>query len=402
MIGSSDSVSAPHRHQVFARLVLAVGLSALLAFATLGALAQDPIPASLSDAEFWRISEQLSETNGYFQSDNLVSNETTLSTVAADLATRVKPGGVYLGVGPEQNFTYITAIRPRIAFITDIRRGNLHMHLMYKALFELSSDRADFFGRLFSKPRPAGLNAQSSAADLMNAYWDAPFSDEATHHANFDAIKSLLVKKHRFPLSDDDVKGIESIYRAFYDNGPRITYGSSLTRIAPRGVTYADLMMSIDTVSGRERSFLSTEEGFAFLKSFESKNLLVPVVGDFAGTKALRGVGQYLKDHSGVVTAFYVSNVEDYLTRNGVWPAFCANVATLPLDEASLFIRPLPIRGLGTFTLMTVNGITVRDAVLLGGVVTHSETRAGGPPVGRGGTAQPFSSIAAEVTDCRK
>ena len=68
----------------------------------------------------------------------------TLSTVAAALSERAKPGGVYLGVGPEQNFTYIAAIRPKIAFITDIRRGNLQLHLMYKALFELSADRAEF------------------------------------------------------------------------------------------------------------------------------------------------------------------------------------------------------------------------------------------------------------------
>src|SRR6185295_7076508 len=94
----------------------------------------DKLPASLSDREFWSLSGQISESDGFFRSnsgspDNLLSNEGQLSTVAAQLATRVKPSGVYLGVGPEQNFTYIAAIRPRIAFITDIRRGNLHLHL---------------------------------------------------------------------------------------------------------------------------------------------------------------------------------------------------------------------------------------------------------------------------------
>ena len=61
-----------------------------------------------------------------------------------------------MGVGPEQNFTYIAVTRPAIAFIVDIRRGNLDLHLMYKALFELSADRADFVSRLFSRKRPAG------------------------------------------------------------------------------------------------------------------------------------------------------------------------------------------------------------------------------------------------------
>ncbi len=75
-----------------------------------------------------------------------------------DLLERVKPGGVYLGVAPEVNFSYITAIKPRMAFIIDIRRGNLHEHLLYKALFEMASDRADFLSRLFSRKRPAGLS----------------------------------------------------------------------------------------------------------------------------------------------------------------------------------------------------------------------------------------------------
>src|SRR4051812_27198677 len=77
------------------------------------------LPSSLSDGEFLSLSERLSEANGSFVSrsgspDNLLSNENTISSLAAELVTRVKPGGVYLGVGPEQNFTYIAASRPRL------------------------------------------------------------------------------------------------------------------------------------------------------------------------------------------------------------------------------------------------------------------------------------------------
>ncbi len=73
-----------------------------------------------------------------------------MQRVVPDLTRTVKPGRVYMGVGPEQNFTYIAATRPAMAFIIDVRRGNLQLHLMYKALFELSTDRADFVSRLFS------------------------------------------------------------------------------------------------------------------------------------------------------------------------------------------------------------------------------------------------------------
>ena len=114
------------------------------------------LPSRLTDGEFWRLIEDISEPNGFFRSENLVSNEDTFQFVIPDLQRIVKPNGVYLGVGPDQNFTYIVALRPRIAFITDVRRGNLHLHLMYKALFELSADRAEFLSRLFSRGvRPA-------------------------------------------------------------------------------------------------------------------------------------------------------------------------------------------------------------------------------------------------------
>src|SRR4026208_2289526 len=86
-------------------------------------------PARLSDQEFWRTIEEFSEPNGFFRSDNLVSNEDTFQYVIPELKKRVRTGGVYLGVGPDQNFTYIAALRPRLVFIIDVRRGNLHAQL---------------------------------------------------------------------------------------------------------------------------------------------------------------------------------------------------------------------------------------------------------------------------------
>jgi hypothetical protein len=69
------------------------------------------------------------------------------------------------------------------------------------------------------------------------------------------------------------------------------------------------------------------------------KNLIVPIVGDFAGPKALKAIGRYVAEQGATVTAYYTSNVEQYLFQNGVWQAFYANVATLPVDERSTFIR---------------------------------------------------------------
>jgi hypothetical protein len=74
----------------------------------------------------------------------------------------------------------------------------------------------------------------------------------------------------------------------------------------------------------------------------ETNNLIIPLVGNFSGDKTLRTVGAYLKQHGGTLTAFYTSNVEQYLFQQGDdWNRFYANVATLPLDSASTFIRSL-------------------------------------------------------------
>jgi hypothetical protein len=288
----------------------------------------------------------VSEPDGYFRSDNLLSNEAWFQYVIPDLTRTAKTDRVYLGVGPEQNFTYMAALKPKMAFILDIRRGNLELHLMYKALFELSSDRADFVSRLFSRKRPEGLGRQSTATDIFGAFAKAEPS-QALYSENVQAIHERLTSEHGFPLSVEDTRGIEHIYHAFFQFGPNINYASSTGGFGGSRVTYTDLMTATDEM-GRSRSFLATEENFAFLKDLEQKNMVVPVVGNFAGPKAIRAIGQYLKDKQAMVSAFYLSNVEQFLRQDGIWNNFCGNSLALPLDETSMFIRS--VRG-GRFGL---------------------------------------------------
>ena len=317
----------------------------LLFLAPVAGRVQDTLPASLSDREFWALTEQLSEPDGYFRSnsgspDNLLSNEGSVSVMAAGLAERAKPGGVYVGVGPEQNFTYIAAMRARIAFISDIRRGNLHLHLLYKAVFEMSADRVDFVARLFSGKRLEDLPRTSSANRLLNAYSAADPVTEEVFRSNLSAVNNHLTKTRQLPLSAEDLSGIEYVARQFHRFGPAIDYVSSVRGSAPGSAgSYARIQTAWDS-RGAERTYLATEETFAFVKSLQSRNLIVPVVGDFAGPKALRAIGAYVRERGATVGAFYVSNVEQYLQRNGVWASFCANFASMPLDANSVFIRP--------------------------------------------------------------
>jgi hypothetical protein len=329
------------------RVPLAIGVTVVAGVLVLAGARRlnasaDTLPERLTDEEFWKLSVDMSEPNGEFRSDNLLSNELYYSEVIAPLVQQVRPGRVYLGVGPEQNFNYIVAIRPKMAFITDIRRGNLHTQLMYKALFEMSSDRADFISRLFTQERPEGLTETSTVREIIDKYWVIPTSSDEVYKKNLQAIKDhLTTAPHHLPLAQEDLDGIERVYWNFYWWGLPINYNSSANNGGGFGgnmANYASLMLATDA-AGISRSYLATDEGFRFMKDLESRNLIVPVVGNFGGPKALKAVGQYVRDHGATVSAFYLSNVEQYLRQDGIWMTFCANVASMPLDETSTFIR---------------------------------------------------------------
>ena len=307
----------------------------------------ESLPASLSDETFWRLVTDFSEPNGFFRSDNFLSNEVEYQWVIPTLTSTLEAGGVYLGVGPEQNFTYIVALRPKLAFIVDIRRGNLHEHLLYKAFIEMSADRAEFLSRLFARKQPADLPASADIEQLMTAYQHEEASP-ALFDRNLQAAKDWLVKHHSFGLSDEDLSGLEYVYKAFYDGGPDLNYSFPNGGFFRGGnfPTYADLMTETDG-HGERRSYLATEDHFRTLAELEKKNAIVPLVGNFAGPKALRAVGAYVRQHNATVSAFYTSNVEMYLFQQGDdWKKFYGNVATLPVTEKSTFIRSVSNRGL--------------------------------------------------------
>ncbi|HEY5547484.1 MAG TPA: hypothetical protein VIK50_15630 [Gemmatimonadaceae bacterium] len=314
-------------------------MAGLLLLAPQSAARAQGLPARLSDQQFWKLVTESSEADGFFQSDNLVSNELTLQYIIPELVKARAPGGVYLGVGPDQNFTYIAAMRPRAAFIVDIRRGAFLQHLMYKALFELAEDRADFLSLLFSRPRPTGIVADAAPLQLLEAFYPVA-TDSTMYWRTLNSIKDRLTKQHGFVLSAEDFGGIEFVFTSFYLGGPDITYNYGAGFGRGRGMpSFADLIVATDA-EGLNRGFLATEQQYGVVRQLQLRNLIVPIVGDFAGPKALRAVGEYLRDHGAIVSAIYTSNVEQYLFREPhKWRQYYENVATLPVDSTSTFVR---------------------------------------------------------------
>jgi hypothetical protein len=329
--------------------VFAIGISLSLSPATqawqsawLEQVPSETIPAS----EFSRIIRELSEADGFFRSDNFISNETSYLHVVDKMRRLGATGGAYVGVGPDQNFTYIAKIRPQIAFIVDIRRQAIIQHLMFKAIFAVSENRVQFLSRLFSKPLNGGdVPGRDSPVDQILKYVDEAPSSEEVFDSNLASIRDTIENEFQFPLSERDRSSLSSVYSAFRNENLNIQYrsGSGNWGGPQWGYfpTLKDLIMQQD-LHGKLGNFLTCEDDYEFLRKLHRSNRIIPVVGDFAGPKALAGVGDYLKKHGHSVTVFYTSNVEQYLFANGSFGTFVENVRKLPITDKSLFIRAFP------------------------------------------------------------
>lgn len=331
---------------VHPQTLLASLLALSVASAPVPRPAYGPLPTQLSDSTFWQMVNAMSEPGGFFRSDNFVSNETNYQRIVKQLQARTPAGGVYMGVGPDQNFTYIVNLHPRMAFVVDIRRQAMLQQLMYKALFEMAPTRADFLARLFSRRPVSTLEANAPVATLMQAVRAAP-QDSAMYAATLHDIDDRLTREHGFALSAEDLGGIAYVFGSFFDIGPDITYsGDPRSGRMGRSMPGFATMVAESDSAGVNVGYLGSDENYQDIRRFEAANLLVPVVGDFGGPKAIRAVGDYVRDHDARVALIYTSNVEQYLFQGEqAWRNYYDNVATLPLDSGSLFIRSVFGRG---------------------------------------------------------
>jgi hypothetical protein len=300
------------------------------------AVAPRLLPESIAD--FGPLVARLSEPGGYFDTDNLISNEASYLHVVGDLARLGVRGGAYIGVGPDQNFSYIAHIRPRIAFIVDIRRDNMLQQLLFKALFAGAPSRIEYLALLTGRPAPPRAARWNDATpETIVAWIDSTPATAASTAAALRLVRRN-VGRMGVTLTEADLATIERFHRAFITAGADLRFTSAGR--APRWYypTLRQLLLERDA-NGRAASYLAREEAFRFVKSLQRRNLVVPVVGDLAGPHAVAAIGGFVRDHGAVVTAFYVSNAEDYLLRDGSFATYARSVATLPRNRTSVLIR---------------------------------------------------------------
>ncbi len=303
-------------------------------------------PASARQGtDFARLVARLSEPGGYFDSDNLVSNETSYLHVLPALRTLGVQGGAYLGVGPEQNFSYLAEIKPELAILIDIRRDNLLLHLLFKAIFEVSRNRMEYLCLLYGRPAPP----------LLSRWTDQPLEDILTYLDITPGDSALQTRNHaelmdrvtRFgvALTDSDRVTLGRFHQEFLARGLEITFSSRGRPSRPDYPTERQLYLATD-LDGHPGSYLASEERFRVVRELQRRDLVVPVVGDLSGPGAMKAIAAYLRETELPVSAFYVSNVEMYLFRQGNFGKFAENVRSLPARPSSVLIRSYFGRGM--------------------------------------------------------
>ncbi|QQS46418.1 MAG: hypothetical protein IPM66_21335 [Acidobacteriota bacterium] len=293
---------------------------------------------SLTARQFVSLTEKLSEPGGYFDTDNLISNETSYLHVLGKLRRMNVNGGAYIGVGPDQNFSYMAQIRPEIAFMIDIRRDNLLQHLVFKSLFALSRNRLEYLCLLIGRAAPADSGAwdKRDIAEIV-AYLDRTPPGKDLLEATLKRVESEI-SGLGFELKTQDKATIRHILAEFHAAGLDLKFTSRNRSPRYYYPNYRELLLEKD-LTGRQGNYLAREEDFRFLKSLQERNLVIPVIGNLAGESALRNIAKYLREEGRAVSAFYTSNVEFYLMRGDDFNRFAENVSALPRAENSVIIR---------------------------------------------------------------
>ena len=278
----------------------------------------------------------LSEPNGYFDTDNLISNERSYLQVIPELGRRGVQGGAYIGVGPDTNFSYIAAVRPAVAVIIDVRRDNLLLHLLFKALFAESATRAEYLALLLGRTVPP-VRDDSRAAPIERLV--AHFGREGRRaDIGFRRRLDNTLERIGVPLSADDKATIARFHQRFIDEGLDLRFHSTGRAPQSHYPTYRDLLLETDR-DGRQANYLASEDAFQFVKSLHARDLIIPVVGDLSGPSALAAIGRMLTARRQPLSAFYTSNVEFYLYGQGTFARFAENLRHIPRAERSMMIR---------------------------------------------------------------
>lgn len=272
----------------------------------------------------------LSEEETGPPAENLVSNEDSYASCAVELQRRAPIGGVYLGVGPDQNFSLMTSARSTLALVVDYRRRNLLLHLLHKALMALAADRIAYLSLLTARAvAPAGAAAWSGAA-LAEAFRRAAMDRSRLNQAAEE------VRRYLRPLDllhGDDWPSLETIHAKLAGAGMSARF------LGLASYPTLGRMLAATDRRGVPGHFLASEERYQTVRDLQLGDRLLPIVGDLAGSGAMPRIAAWLARHRLALSVVYVSDVEFFLLRAGRFEGYVANLNAMPRLDGAVIVR---------------------------------------------------------------
>lgn len=197
-------------------------------------------------------------------------------------------GGAYVGIGSDQNFSYIAEARARWAWVMDYDPRVVKHHRRLRALI-LAADTPDQFVALFSPDK------ERQAADIISAAYP----------------------------DDPDLKQLRWGYVATRDE--LFAYFTKQRQARGQG-------------KGAEFGWLRTEQAYRYIRTLYQQGRLRAVAGDLLREGAMQSIAQAARDLGVPVRIYYTSNAPTAWGAQ-ITDAYRANVLALPFDEQSLVLR---------------------------------------------------------------
>jgi hypothetical protein len=242
----------------------------------------EPIPASWA-AAFSAVRpdpppERLTRDSHYWVSDE--SYHLLFRQAIAD------KGGVFLGIGPDQNYLMAGWSRPEVLIPLDFDQAIIDLHFAYRVAF-LHSETPEAFRAMWTQEKEA-------------------------------QFKALLETEYK----DKDSRQLKGILKAFARARPKV-----LLRF--KRVSKLHREKGIPT-------YLDNPEQYAYVRKLYQTGRVFPVRGDLTATTTMRDIGEACKKLGLEIKVLYLSNTQQYFDYTD---DFKQNILALPLAEDSVVLH---------------------------------------------------------------
>ncbi len=217
-------------------------------------------------------------------------------------------GGIYLGVGGEQNYLLAGWAQADIIILMDFDQMVVDLHKLYRMMFLKAGSPKEFLAFFSDTPR---MRKQIESWILE---WYGVRNDQVDGHAK--------------NLCTEICKAVTKVYR--------VSLGH---RLIPRRLAWIQKQyrrLAIPT-------FLTDQAQYLHIKELFQKNQVFMVRGDLS-KDMLAKVAEKLKNSSKTIRLLYLSNAERYFLYD---PSFRKNMKMIPFDTNALILRTWALRDQG-------------------------------------------------------